>query len=77
MSILMACQKPSAENDSDRNVDITASRMTFVMAIEQNAEIMASYRYVEVFKYACLMLILGMGYSLVVVVDQLALYKKR
>ena len=77
MSILMACQKPSSENDSGSNVDITASRMTFVMAIEQNAEIMASYRYVQVFKYACLMVILGMGYSLVVVVDQLALYKKR
>ena len=76
MSICMACQKASAENESDRNAAITVSRMTFLMAVEQNTAIMVTCRNIHIFKYAFLLLILGIFYSLTCVIDLLALEKK-
>ena len=39
----------NAENESDTNVDITVSHMTFVMAVEQNTN-MDSYQNLEILK---------------------------
>ena len=43
------CRIANTENESDTNVDITVSHMTFVMAVEQNTN-MDSYQNLEIFK---------------------------
>ena len=45
----MACLNGGNGNEIDRNGDITVSRMTFVMAVEQNTN-MDSYQNLEILK---------------------------
>jgi len=66
------------ENKSEIKQDgeVSVARTSFVIAVKQNTDTMISYRNIHVFKYICLLLLLGILYTLLLVIDELARNKK-